>query len=111
MEAALSPNLPRSVLLRTDVELLQLLNQSGHAAEDCLMVTTRAQSRRTEAILQDDYPLNRVNGDVVAIGGEMVPGVIGEEMDPELFEGGRQKPIQTRRQKRAVRQQAARQET
>ena len=43
VEAALSPNLPRSVLLGTDVvELLQLLNQSGHADEDCLMVTTRA---------------------------------------------------------------------
>jgi len=110
VEAALSPNLPRSVLLGTNVvELPQLLNQSERAAEDCLLMTTRAQSRRTEAILQDDNPLNRVNGDVVATGGEMVPEVIEGEMDPELFEGGRQKPIQTRRQKRAVRQQVARQ--
>ena len=98
MEAALSPNLPKSVLLGTDVvELPQLFHQSGHADEDYLMVTTHAQSRRTEAILQNDEPLNRINGDAVAIGGETVPEVIGEEMDPELFERGRHKLIQTRR--------------
>jgi len=110
VEAALSPNLPSSVLLGTDVvELPQLLSQSGPAEEDCLMVTTHAQSKRAEAIPQNAVPLNRVNGDAVAVGGETVPEVIGEEMDLELFEGGRHKPIQTRRQKRAARQQAARQ--
>ena len=66
------------------------------------MVTTRAQSKRTEAILQNDEPLSRVNGDAAAIGGKTVPEVIGEEMDPELFERGRHRPIQIRRQKRTV---------
>ena len=75
------------------------------------MVTTCAQSkcRRTEVILQNDEPLNKVNGDAVAIGGETVPEVNGGE-DLEQFVGGRHKPIQSCQQKRAVQQQAARQE-
>jgi len=57
VEAALSTNLPRSVLLENDVvEFPKLINQSGPAEEDCLMVTTHAQSRRTEVIPQNDEP-------------------------------------------------------
>jgi len=75
------------------------------------MVTTCTQSkcRRTEVILQNDEPPNKVNGDAVAIGGETAPEVNGGEMDLELFVGGRHKPIQSCQQKRAVQQQAARQ--
>ena len=61
VEAALSSSLLRSILLGTDeAELPQLLNQpatSTMADADCLMVTTRAQSRRMEVASQYEDPL------------------------------------------------------
>lgn len=73
VKAALSRNLPRSVLLGTDVmELPELLNQPEH----CLMVTNHAGSRRKGATLEGEK--NDPNN----------AEVIGGKMDPNLFEGG-----------------------
>jgi len=96
VEAAFSPNLPRSVLLGTDVVEFPQLLRGLIILRDGFSPSSLGTSSHHQTVLlcrSRLANLNRVNGDAVAIGGETVPEVIGEEMDPELFEGGRHKPI------------------
>ena len=105
VEAALSFSLPR---LGTDVaELPQLLNQpatSTMADADCLMVTTRAQSRRMEVASQYEEPLgiqDRMDDSLEAVGGEI---------DADLFGKSHERAPQSCQQNRASQQQFARQQ-
>ena len=131
VEAGVSSTLPASVLLGTDVpELMTLLHEVEEEAvqaeelkvDEGMAVTTRAQTRRQReetdmlmqreatagvqprAILEElEQELEKEAGDHEPDGGQ----VFGAEFDQELFEGGRCRPKQSRRQKRAQRKKYA----
>ena len=116
VKAALSPTLPKSVLLSTDVECFPLLLKRAMSSkmEHGLMVTTRAQQRLQEEMSLEDNALveevpnclsDEPSSSPTHI--EEVDEQVGSKMDSSLFEGGKVKTSQTRRQKRAMRQKFA----
>ena len=116
VEAAVSPALPKSVLLGMCFPLILRRTMSSKMEHE-LMVTTRAQERlqgekmsvEDDAIAED--PPNRLCDEPTSLTYfEEVDERLGSEMDSSLFEGGKDKAPQTRRQKRAMRQKFAEQQ-
>eukprot|EP00731_Ephydatia_muelleri_P007213 Em0003g1461a len=113
--AAVSNTLPIAVLLGTDVpELLTLLNcrtLRGKVETSEAFATTRAASRRRVEEEREQARREKSSG----VQPKPVPAEqpkeswdLGAELDEAIFQGGRQRPTQTRSQKRQKRQEHSR---
>eukprot|EP00731_Ephydatia_muelleri_P034136 Em0048g12a len=113
--AAVSNTLPMAVLLGTDVpELLTLLNcrtLRGKVETSEAFATTRAASRRRVEEEREQARREKSSG----VQPKPVPAEqpkeswdLGAELDEAIFQGGRQRPTQTRSQRRQKRQEHSR---
>ena len=113
--AAVSNTLPMAVLLGTDVpELLTLLNcrtLRGKVETSEAFATTRAASRRRVEEEREQARREKSSGvqpKPVLAEQPKESWDLGAELDEAIFQGGRQRPTQTRSQKRQKRQEHSR---
>ena len=113
--AAVSNTLPMAVLLGTDVpELLTLLNcskQRDSVENSEAFVMTRAASKRRAEEEREQARrerLSRVQPKPVLAEQPKESWDLGAELDEAMFQGGRQRPTQTRSQKRQIRHEHSR---
>ena len=109
VEAAVSETLPLDALLGTDVPVLkQLIDEAtAETVEEGFLVTTRAQSKRRAQEEQLQQEKEKKSGTTPSsLDSESTDKFESwiQDLDDDLFEGGRVKRLLTRGQKRKIRQ-------